>query len=386
MPMTFAASHSDAQPRLFPAPDARVGSARGRNQESARRLLLFVDRRFTFAQRIFGWNLDPETRLGRVLLLRRQAFEAERAGAFRKADFHWVEAHRALRNVFADPEVWQHALDISAFSPSITPEVLKTRFVQELFIDLHRSLFDSRRAAARTLDPSDRAFLHCAYVEGLVDLAGFEPATSAAILRPMIDVWLTACREAGQWKRAIKICRRLAGRFAPDSTYLDELVLCLLRMTTDRLTRPPAPFTLADARQLRTGIQAVETLCDSNGPTALLLAALARLHAMHAVALRNAGDCAEALVEIAMAVDYAGDNSHFRKTRDELTAAMREILRTANARAADGEGMGDSSLDAQAAKGFGPVTQYQLSERSAHIRELRLALAGTGRHSRDDRV
>ena len=136
--------------RLFPAPAVGTGSVpvRGQNQESASRLLHFVDRRFTFAQRVFGWNLDPETRLGRVLLLRRQAFEAERAGAFRMADFLWVEAHRALKNAAADPMVWRHALDISAFSPAITPEILRTRFIQELFIDLHRAVFDSRRAAA----------------------------------------------------------------------------------------------------------------------------------------------------------------------------------------------------------------------------------------------
>src|SRR5262245_56198673 len=180
-------------PRLFPAPGARTGVVRGPNHESARRLLLFVDRRFTFAQRVFGWNLDPETRLGRVLLLRRQAFEAERAGAFRTADFLWVEAHRALKIAAADPAVWQHALDISAFSPSITPDILRTRFIQELFIDLHHALFDSRRTAPGRLDPSDRAFVHCEYVERLVEIAGFDPARSAAVLRPMVDAWLAAC-------------------------------------------------------------------------------------------------------------------------------------------------------------------------------------------------
>src|SRR5262245_53742392 len=131
---TMRAAHDAAvNVRLFPPPDARTAPARGQNQESARRLLHFVDPRFTFAQRVLGWNLDPETRLGRVLLLRRQAFEAERAGAFRMADFLWVEAHRALRRAADDPEVWRHALGISEFSPAITPEVLRARFIQELF-------------------------------------------------------------------------------------------------------------------------------------------------------------------------------------------------------------------------------------------------------------
>jgi hypothetical protein len=380
MRTTLAAQHTGTYTRLFPA-DTRTGEGRGGNHESARRLLLFVDRRFTFAQRVFGWNLDPETRLGRVLLLRRQAFEAERAGAFRTADFLWVEAHRALRNAVADPAVWRHALDISTFSPAITPEILRTRFIQELFIDLHRALFDSGRAAAGLRDPSDRAFVHCAYIERLVDLAAFDPATSAAILRPMIDEWLAACRNAGQWKRAIRICRRLAGRLAPDSTYLDELVVCMLRMTIDRLTRPPGSFTLGDARHLRSGIRTVELVCEMHGPTALILAALARLHAMHAVALGNAGDCAEALVEIAVALDYGGDDAQVRRTREMLTAAMRDILQKASARRLAG-GYGavgeDPWLDTQASRGFGPVTQYQLSARSARIREMRRTAGAAG--------
>jgi hypothetical protein len=317
-----------ALPRLFPAPGANTG-VKGQNQESARRLLHFVDRRFTFAQRVLGWNLDPETRLGRVLLLRRQAFEAERAGAFRMADFLWVEAHRALRHAAADPEVWRHALDISAFSPAVTPEILRTRFVQELFIDLHRAMFDSRRAASGSCDPSDRAFVHCTYAERLVDLAGLDAGRSATILRPMFDAWLAACRDTGKWKQAIRICTGLAERFAPDPTYLDELAVCVLRMTTDRLTRPPGSFTGRDARYLRVGIRAIERVYDTHGPTSLIRAALARLHAMHAVALGNTGDYAHALLEIAMALEYGGDNPQFRRTRDELRAAMREMRQKA---------------------------------------------------------
>ena len=102
-------------------------------------------------------------------------------------------------------------------------------------------------------------------------------------------------------------------------------------MTTDRLTRPPGPFTGRDARYLRVGIRAVERVCDRYGPSSLILAAIARLHAMLAVALGNTGDHAEALLHIAIAIDYGGDNAQFRRTRDELTAAMRERRQTPKA-------------------------------------------------------
>jgi hypothetical protein len=95
-------------------------------------------------------------------------------------------------------------------------------------------------------------------------------------------------------------------------------------MTTDRLTRPPGSFTGRDARYLRVGIRAVERVYDSHGATSLILAVLARLHAMHAVALGNTGDYAQALLAIGIAIDYDGDNAQFRRTRDELAAAMEE--------------------------------------------------------------
>lgn len=345
----LAAHDTGANARLFPAPGAGTAPAKGQNQESARRLLHFVDRRFTFAQRVLGWNLDPETRLGRVLLLRRQAFEAERAGSSRTADFLWVEAHRALKHAAVDPAVWRHALETSAFSPAITPEVLRARFIQELFIDLHRALFDSLRALSVRPDPADRLFVHCTYVERLVDLAGFDAVRSAEILRPMFDPWIAACRDAGKWQRAIGLCARLAERFAPSGAYLDELAVCVLRMTTDRLTKPPRPFTDRDATYLQVGIHSIERVCEEHGPTSMILAALARVHAMHAVALGNTGACVEALVAISIALDYGGDDRQFRRTRDEL-------------------------MTAEAAKGADPTAPYRRSDRAAGIREIRSAI------------
>jgi hypothetical protein len=101
-------------------------------------------------------------------------------------------------------------------------------------------------------------------------------------------------------------------------------------MTTNRLTKPPGSFTLADARHLRVGIRDIERVSEAHGPSRLVLAALARLHAMHAVALGNSGDYTEALVEIGLAIDY-GDNAYLRRTRDELAAAKSGCeRRTAN--------------------------------------------------------
>ena len=365
-----------ARPRLFPTIGVDFVRAGGPDQESAARLLNFVDRRFTFAQRVLGWNLDPETKLGRVLLLRRQAFEAERSGAFRRADFFWVEAHRALKRAALDAGVWSHALAISTFSSSITPEILRERFIQELFIDLHRALFESLFAAAVTPPPSHRLFVHCTYVERLVNLAGFDAARSAPILRPLFDKWLGACRDAGAWKQGMAICTRLAGRSSPNGAYIDELVVCLLRQTIDRLTKPPGSFAGADARRLKAAVRAVERVGERCGPTGLSMAALARLHQMRAIALGNTGAYAEALVEISIALDHGGHDPQFHETLRQLTDAM-ELTR---ARASELRGRTDPCLNpddqilvAEALKGFEPMRLYRSSACAVRTREIAAA-------------
>src|SRR6266545_1467574 len=95
---------------------------------------------------------------------------SDQESAFRRADSLWAEAHRALSHAAADAEVWRHALAISSFSPSITPAVLCERFIQELFIDLHAAVFESLFAAAVAPPPDHRLFVHCTYVERLIDL------------------------------------------------------------------------------------------------------------------------------------------------------------------------------------------------------------------------
>jgi hypothetical protein len=367
-----------AGPRLFPAIGVEDVKARGPDQESAARLLTFVDRRFTLTQRVLGWNLDPETKLGRVLLLRRQAFEAERSGAFRKADFLWVEAHRALKHAAADAEVWSHALAISNFSPSITPKILCARFVQELFIDLHRAVFESLFAAAVTPPPGHRLFVHCTYVERLVDLAAFDAAKASPILRPMFDKWLGACRETASWKQGIAICTRLADRFTPSGTYIDELVVCLLRQTIDRLTKPPGPFDGGDARRLSAAIRSIERVVERDGPTGLGMGALARLHQMRAIALANTGARAEALVEIATALDHDANDPQFHETLRQLTYSMEEARAKASelrGRADPPLGPHDELLVAEALKGFGPMRLYRASAHSARTLEIAGAVA-----------
>ena len=127
-----------------------------------------------------------------------------------------------------------------------------------------------------------------------------------------------------------------------------------------------------DAARLQSAIRAFERIVDRDGPSRFTLASLARLHAMRAVALAGTGACAEALVEIEMAIDHDGRDEQFQRTRRELVARMEAIRREAAVvRHVDLRiNPEDLVLLAEARRGFTPMQQYQSSRRAVQTRAL----------------
>ena len=88
---------------------------------------------------------------------------------------------------------------------------------------------------------------------------------------------------------------------------------------------------MTEAARLQSAIEALERIVEEDGPSRFAMASLAHLHAMRAVVLAGMGACSEALVEIAMAIDYDGCNEDLRRTRRELESLMESMRRQAAA-------------------------------------------------------
>ena len=127
-----------------------------------------------------------------------------------------------------------------------------------------------------------------------------------------------------------------------------------------------------EAARLKSAIRALERIVDRDGPSRFAMANLARLHTMRAVALARTGACAEALVEIAMALDHDNRDEQIHRTRVELTTMMDAMRRQAAAiRHVDPRiNPDDLVLVSEARRGFAPMQLYQSSRRAVETRAL----------------
>lgn len=127
-----------------------------------------------------------------------------------------------------------------------------------------------------------------------------------------------------------------------------------------------------EAARLKSAIRALERIAERDGPSRFAMASLARLHTMRAVALARSGACAEALVEIAMALDHDSRDEQIRRTRVELTTMMDVMRRQAAAiRHVDLRiNPEDLVLVSEARRGFAPMKLYQSSRRAVETRAL----------------
>jgi len=93
---------------------------------------------------------------------------------------------------------------------------------------------------------------------------------------------------------------------------------------------------------------------------------------MRAVALARAGACAEALVEIAKALDHDSGDEQIHRTRVELSTMMEVMRQRAAAiRHVDPRiNPEDLVLVSEARRGFAPMKLYQSSRRAVETRAL----------------
>ena len=145
---------------------------------------------------------------------------------------------------------------------------------------------------------------------------------------------------------------------------LDDQILSVLQSTAEGRQAPG---------RLQSAIRSIERIIELDGPSDLAMTSLARLHAMRAIALANAGACSEALVEISMAIDHNNRDRQLHRTKRELTALMESTReRAASMRYAVDPRINpeDLVIVAEARRGFAPMMRYQSSMRAVQTRKI----------------
>jgi hypothetical protein len=268
-----------------------------------------------------GYRLDELGRIRRLLALHRRALAAEREGVRTRADFYWGEVIGALRSLWSDAPAWEA---LAAHAGGYTSGAqLRDALVSDILMDTHRGLFMAFYDDDAKI--GNRAFVHGAYLRSLVTIAKLPRQRAFAILRPLVEREIAACRRSEQWARARTLASWMMDLNPDTDTFHDLLVeievQALSRELSDESTESAA------ARDARTVQSTIDRIADSlrRHPTTLsFFDALAQLYRISAVRLANSGLLARALVAIETALAYGEHDGETESLKRQLVDLMTE--------------------------------------------------------------
>ncbi len=342
------------------------------------RVMALADREMTLIQKWTGQGLDECGRLGRLLLFRNLALQADLQCKWDRSDFFWLESHRQLRALLRDPKVWIGAAQFAGMDTNRSG-ALRDAVVDELFVRTHLALY---RAATRLSPekpgPDEREFAYVRYLRGVFDAAGTEASRQAEFLVPLADRWIDVESEAKHWTRAIAITRDMIGRLPQELRYPEKLILLEFQSARDGLT--DGPLKPRDARKLKAGIERIEQLRVQYPWIPLAFTLVGRLRHLRAIALANNNELSEALVESQKGMDYLPGDEEAAKTDARLVENMKTLrarmevvlqqVRTGYNKRLTAEGQ---KLANEATRGFTPVNQYISSAERTKLQQDAIA-------------
>lgn len=334
----------DPQQRCFPAvdapPDASAEAAPDLPPDirEALRLLALEDEKLPAGRRILPLGLTPEQRLGRLLHHRQQAIKAEQEGLWKRADFYWRQAHRALKALTSRSSLWRalarqtakHGAEILA-----DPDQLRNRVVEELFVDLHCAFcngraFSGRRKKARKLPLEDRFWVHVDYLRDLLPLWDAPVEERAVFFLPLLDHRLGRLMKGAKrieaWKYAARVDRLLPG----NRTVRQRHIRAHLEIVADEvgeLSGQGRSDTQHDIAVLQRHLAAVRKLCTDEGACLEAFHAMGLLHRRHAAGLAHLTQLAEGLREVQKSLAYWPFDQEGEELQQQILAAQESLRR-----------------------------------------------------------
>jgi tetratricopeptide (TPR) repeat protein len=355
------------------------------DQQVARNLLALAKKDLSRWERYLGWKLDPRGQIGRLCQHHRMALEAELSGCERRAHLLWGFVHTQLKKLLKDKAVWEGLAAVTKqpeVKVSADPVALRQRLVDEIFIDTHCALYNGRIQPEEPLSLGNRAFVHLAYIENLLEFSALSLNDQLTLLAPAKDTQIRLYEELEQWERAIQVSAGVARKFPDWEPYQNRLASLVFSETLGNLTNGESEQkNLADAKKLEQGIQRLEEFRRDYPYNIIIFDVLAYLHYLQAIKLSNGKRVAEALVEVEKALTCNPNLKEAQEAAKQLTELMQNLQAQMEAlereikyqpdKVLNAEGM---LLKSQAKKGFKLLQDYHESdELKMFVNDVRLA-------------
>lgn len=321
-----------------------------------------------------GYGLMPIDHVARMLTLHRLAFEAERNGREKEADFFWQEAITDLTKLSRRELIWQAVWEAKGKNLAADAEELRKRIALEVFADVHIAFANARFDNIELPAATDLAFRHLKYLRAVLPLAGVTAGDQAKMLAPALEAQIDALEKAKLGDEAIAVARDLLAMDPENINFQNRLALAQRSAAVQLLSERPDGKERAEAERLRQATEQLGQLRRRYPYNLLIYDLIGHLHFLRAIRLANGKNLSESLVAARKAQTFSpslGDATTLmgqlielmKKLQEQMAEVQKRLQQRPNTSlTADGK----TSL-AQARQGFGPLEIYMKSDERTEI-------------------
>jgi hypothetical protein len=354
------------------APDPALSPA----QSAAVSLLLTEPNNLTKPQRYLGFDLKGTGRIARTVLFHREAFLAEQAAQFRRADYFWEEFYAQFTSARARDKFWEQLA--SYFSSQGVEELAdpanaRARFLEELVIDTHVAIFNGHVSMSEELDPNSRAWIHLNHIVKALELSDLSGDERLRLVAPAFEARIDALAATNQWREvAWEITEVL--RFELQAEGDKEGIPDALRARLAFFKRQRRRKKASVATELQATIGVITEVWQHFRSTPGLLHRLAMLHNHLAQALAERGEICTALVVAEKALTFNPNFAAATLTRRKLEStmiALQDKARDPEIKSSTQLGTDGPFLLDEARIGFRLVEEYKQSPEAEQLSMVR---------------
>ncbi len=399
------ARYDDLKDRIFPSISASLyespeAAAAGltKEQSAAVKLLRTSDRKLLLWQKYLSRKMDTSGHMARLLKLHRRAFQMERAGQWRRADFFWRQTYAELATAFEKDADWQSLADfLSRENPGLKiladASELQTRFTEELLIDTHAAFYNGHAQSSSGLNVDSRAWAHLEYITKIHRRGGLSPQKKR-LIASATEARISLLEKVNRWQEAIELCSSLL-EYDPDSLVVQERLadLYFSQMLSNCNAGGSQEGDAWSVDALQNGIASFNRLRQASPLNLRVYEVLSDLHVQWALKLAAAQHLSSALVSAQQAVTFNPNSEGAAKTLGQLTEKMYELQEDAKQFRSEHKESSQLRENSQlrldwiesrqldeARLGFAPLEEYKKSAESHKIEEaLKVARARTPR-------
>ncbi len=350
------------------------------DQVAAKQILRLAVKPLNKAQQYLRWGLAPVDRIAYLLSLHYKALEAERASQWDRADFYWKDFYLEFPTVLGMKAVWDAlagmASRIDGTQWMVSTEAIRQRLVNEVFIDTHCAFYNTF-----ALNQSSRIAVHIQYIQQLSKYSNTSQddySTLYGVMLESVAMRETKDRSFDDLGRSLHACDALLAKYPDSLLYQEQFTrLFIARSSAGLLNSASQSSYERDANFLRKANEQMDSVLHQHPDGYDFYQAQGVTYHLRAIKQANAGNIADALLNIQKALVYSPGSIDASHTAQELVKTMKQyqaswetIQRSLrfNQRLTE-KGI---KIRTEAVLGFGPMNAFAESIEYASIRNRQI--------------